>query len=120
MGRVRQPISYKDENNHAQFLLDTAKQINGGLQRGTKVDVTINPSGIGPVNERGQWAKVTTPVAANTEFAVTHNLDYVPVGYNIERISAAASIYDGATPWTSTQIFLKCTASLVDLTLFIH
>lgn len=120
MGRVRQPISYEKENNHAQFFIDTAKQINGGLQIGTIVDPTVDPSGISPVNIQGKWAKATTPAGANTEFAVTHNLNYIPLGYDVKRIDKAAIIYDGTTAWTITQIFLKCNVATVAVTLFIH
>src|SRR5882672_12811472 len=108
MAKVRQPISFTKDANHLPFYQDVAKALNGNISFGSPVDPTVNSSGVDSVNIQGKWVKVTSPVTPNTEFAVTHNLDYVPVGYDIKRQDKACSIYDGTTAWTRTQIFLKC------------
>lgn len=121
--KVRQPLSFTDQLDkidHLKFIQDVARSINGGLDIGQPVDTSINTSGVGPVNVRGNWAKVITPGAPNTEFAVPHNLNYIPVGYDIKRQDKACSVYDGVTAWTKTQIFLKCSVASVTITFFIH
>jgi len=71
-------------------------------------------------NITGQWVTGTSPGTANTEFSIPVNLGYIPVGFDVKRQGAAASFYDSGTPWTSSHIFLKCSAVSVTYTLFIH
>ena len=120
MVKVRQPLSFHEESNHIPFFQDVAKQINGGISFGAQADPSVNSSGIASLNIDGQWAKVTSPVAPNTQFAVTHNLNRIPVGFDVKRQNLACSVYDSGTAWTTTQIFLKCSVASVTLTLFIH
>lgn len=74
----------------------------------------------GADNIDGAWATGTTPGVANTEFAVTHNLNRIPNGFDVKRMDKAARFYDSGTAWTKTQIFLKCDVVTVKYTLFIH
>lgn len=62
---------------------------------------------------------IVTPVAPNTDFAVPYVLPFLPTRYWIVSISANANIYTGVTPWTSTEIFLRCSVASVTLSLFI-
>lgn len=52
----------------------------------------------------------TTPGVANTEFAVNHSLNRVPVTF-FGHTDNGGVIYKSTTPWTKTQIFLKCTTA---------
>jgi hypothetical protein len=71
-------------------------------------------------NITGQWVTGTSPATANTEFNITVNLGYIPVGFDVKRQSLAASFYDSGTAWTSSKIYLKCSVASVKYTLFIH
>jgi len=115
MGKVRQPITHERENNHRDFFRDVARQINGGLSLGE-----ITQNGVEPVNIDAVWKTATTPGVVDTEFAVTHNLGRVPVGFDVKRMDKACIVYDSGTAWTDTQIFLKCNVITVAITLFIH
>jgi hypothetical protein len=53
----------------------------------------------------------TTPATANTEFAITHNFGQIPntlVGWDTNN---GGVLYRSTTPWTKTQVFLKCTTA---------
>lgn len=52
-----------------------------------------------------------TPSVANTEFAIPHLLDRVPVRAERTRADRACDVYDSGTAWTQDQIFLKCSAA---------
>lgn len=87
-----------------------ARVINGqlGFGDGSQLD-----------NMAGAWANVTSSVATGTEFAITHNLGYVPIGYLVFTQNKPASFYLGSSAWTTTQIFLKADNSSVAVKLFI-
>ena len=75
-------------------------------------------------NERGQningWKAVgTTPGSANTEFAVTHGLNRIPIGFLPLAVAANAVLYQSTTPWTATTIYLKCSGTSVPYTIFV-
>jgi len=62
---------------------------------------------------------MTTPAGANTEFTINHNLGVKPTAY-IWNVDQNAVVYDSRrVNWTTQQMFLKCTASSVKLTLII-
>jgi hypothetical protein len=70
-------------------------------------------------NISGMWQVVADTGTANTEFAVTHTLGSVPVGYLVTKISNAGVIYDSGTTWTTTNIYLKSSAANSAVTLFL-
>lgn len=70
-------------------------------------------------NIPGKELSGTTPAVADTEFAVLHNLNYVPKRIMTFGLDAAARIYKGATPWTKTTAYLKCDVGNVAYTIFI-
>ena len=69
-------------------------------------------------NIAGEFQVVTT-AGADTEFAITHTLGAVPIGYIVLKQDKAASIYDSGTTWTNTTLYLKASAASVTLTLFL-
>lgn len=72
-------------------------------------------------NLQGWWAVgVVTPVAPNTDFAVTIGLGYIPQFFDVKSINANASVYKSPTPWTLTQAFFRCSVASVTVSLFIH
>jgi hypothetical protein len=50
---------------------------------------------------------IFTSQQADSEFPVTHNLRRVPTGYIVIGMDKAGLLYNGATAWTSTNIYLK-------------
>lgn len=75
-------------------------------------------------NMFGQWATVSDTGTANTEFSITHSLSsqgisIIPGNYFITRINKGGVVYDSGSAWTTTKIFLKCSAANAALNIFI-
>jgi hypothetical protein len=75
--------------------------------------------GSGGENIQGEWQVIADTGAINTEFSVTHGLGSVPVGYLVVKTNKGGVIYDSGTTWTSTTIYLKCSAANATVTLFL-
>jgi hypothetical protein len=87
--------------------------VNGGLDLGNSTQT--NPAQY-TGNLNGQWANVTAPGSANTEFAVPHTLGFVPSFYWViaDRACRVYQLPNTGTAWTAANIYLKCdTASAV-------
>ena len=65
------------------------------------------------------FADITSHAMADTEFAVSHSLGRVPAGYIVVKGNKAGVVYDGATVWTTSNIYLKCNVASVALRLII-
>jgi hypothetical protein len=75
---------------------------------------------VGPQNVKGFWFTVVSPVVANTEFTVNHNLGYIPSGLHVIANDQDVSVkVSRKAQWTAKQIFLKINASSANLTGFI-
>ena len=61
----------------------------------------------------------TTNAVANTEDAVAHNLNRVPIGYWVISRDKAAIVYNGSSAWTSTNIYLKCNVASTAIRVFV-
>ncbi len=70
-------------------------------------------------NIDGQWQVISDTGTINTEFSVTHTLGSIPVGYLVTKINKGGVIYDSGTAWTSTTIYLKCSAANATVSLFL-
>lgn len=57
--------------------------------------------------------------ASATEFAVAHGLGVVPDSYMKVRASDACELYDGDTAWDGNNIYLKCSAANVALSILV-
>ena len=61
----------------------------------------------------------TTPGSANTEFSISHNLDYIPVMYHyiLDRAGQLYQLQTTGTAWTAATnsalgaVYLKCTVA---------
>ena len=95
------------QRQHARVL---AGNVSFGNGSNTNTEQNIN----------GVWVTGITPSTPNTLFTVNHVLGKVPVGFDVKRMNASGSIYDGGTAWTATQIFLKSSAASATFTLFLH
>ena len=72
-----------------------------------------------PSNKEEELAKADTG-NANAEFSIAHHLNRVPQTYYLVKTDKAASIYTGATAWTSKLIYLKCNVANAAITVRIY
>ena len=70
-------------------------------------------------NINGVWINVVAPVAPNTDFTLTHNLNRLPVGYWAMTKDRACDVYTGSIPATKTQLTLRATVASAVLRLFV-
>ena len=85
-----------------QAYASISRVINGGGGLGDGVDID---------NFMGKWLTYTTNGVANTEDAVTHDLGVTPIGFLVVNPPASGFVYRGATSWTASKIYLKCSAA---------
>lgn len=76
--------------------------------------------GVQADNIDGVWQTATTPVLANTDFTVVHNLGRIPVGVDLKMKNNPCDVYTGSVPATKTEITLRATGPSVTVSLFIH
>lgn len=84
------------------YLLEFVRINDGNLGFGDGTD---------PDNLIGKWLTYTTNAIADTEDTLTHDLGMVPVGFIVMEPPNGGFIYKGTTAWTTSQIFLKCSAA---------
>jgi hypothetical protein len=75
--------------------------------------------GVNRNNIDGVWANLTTPVAPNIDFTVTHNLGRLPVGYLVTYKDRAVDVYTGSVAATNTTLTLRATVASAAIRLFI-
>lgn len=119
--QVRKPSTHLiNDTNHVEVLKDVYKALRGNISYGHAGYNKHNPTlGLVPDNVDGNFCSITNTGLADTEFAVTHNLNRVPIGFHVVRQNKAGSFYDSGTAWTKTQIFLKCNVANVAATFFV-
>lgn len=78
-----------------QILSDIFDTVNGGLEFKSNI-----------------WSDIQDVVfvSANAETQVPHSLQKVPTGYVLVGSNVAATLYNGASTWTKTHIYLKSSA----------
>ena len=54
---------------------------------------------------------VASHATPGTEFSVAHTLGKIPTGYWVYGQTGAGTLYDGASAWTATTLYLKSDAS---------
>lgn len=121
---MKKPIrpAHGKTNNYERVLDRNHDIINGGISNGGTPNVGGFVPGIHtiPGNTDTAHVNVAAPAGANTEFAVTHNLNRIPVGYRVAARNNAGNVYNSTTAWTVSQIFLKCDTSGTQFTLEIY
>lgn len=70
-------------------------------------------------NFNGFKTTITTSATPGTETAIAHGLKRTPIGYIVLKKNKAAHIYDGATAFDSTNIYVRSDVASVTTTLFI-
>ena len=103
-------------NNYGQTV-DTdfthiSQAINGNLRFGN-VSNLVNGENIS-----GQFVVVTT-TTANTEVVVPHTLNVIPTGFLVTGINVGGVVYSSGTAWTSTNVYLKCSAANATINIFL-
>lgn len=117
-------VATKDQS--LAWLQHNSKTLNGLISFGK---TSANSSQTSPDQANVQMWKATgtTPAGANTEFAITHNLMWVPWFY-FYILSKDGNIYQRAntgTAWTAAtsgalgSIFVKCSVASADYTVII-
>lgn len=83
--------------------------------------VRFGDSGDGDRGENisGEWQVISDTGSADTEFSVTHTLGAVPVGYFVTKTNKGGVVYASTTAWTSSTIYLKCSAANTAITIFL-
>lgn len=66
----------------------------------------------------GTIVTYTSNGVANTQDSVAHNLGYVPQGYIVIGISAAANVYTSIAA-DANNLYLKCSVASVNITLLV-
>ena len=66
-----------------------------------------------PHNFDGIWVVYVSNGTADTEDTVAHGLGRIPVGILTGISDKSAVVYDSGTAWTSTNVFLKASATTV-------
>lgn len=57
-----------------------------------------------------EFIDYTSNGVADTEDTVAHTLRRVPTGFIVVNRDKAGAVYDSGTAWTTTNIYLKCSA----------
>lgn len=119
--RVRKPSKHlSGSDNHGEVLKDVYKALRGNISYGRQgQNATVPQGGLVTDNIDGAFGSIADSGSANTQFAVTHNLNRVPIGFHVIRQNNDGSFYDSGATWTTTQIFLKCGNANVGATFFI-
>lgn len=92
------------------FISELAAAVNGNISFGDGTDTD---------NVFGQWVTVADTGAANTEFAVAHTLGAVPPGFILMVPPASGYVYKGSSSWTTSNVYLKCSAANQAITVFV-
>ena len=108
-------------NNHEEVLSDVYKAMRGNISYGRQSEPqnASNSTGIATDNIDGTFAKIASTGTHDVQFSMTHNLNRIPIGFHVINKSKAGDFYSGATTWTATKIFLKCSVDNVSATFFI-
>lgn len=104
--QIRQRI--KTGKAQSPFESDLEKEL---LSFSTELSTIINKGLRFSDNFNAQIVTVADTGTANTEFSVAHTLKTVPAGFILININNAGIVYDSGTVWTTTALYLKCSAA---------
>lgn len=118
---LSEPIPIPADSPNAQFHYND--QIARLAQQIRNISMTQRDGAIQDDDKAGNLNAVyvvfTSNGTANTEDAVTHNLNRIPVGYLPVKQDKSAILYDGTTANTSTTIYLRTTVATVAWTVMV-
>jgi hypothetical protein len=130
MGRVVPSEQIGRLQNEREFKLrvfNLFKEFNGFIDIGVSTQTGGAGANTYQGNLSGQWVNIQAPAAPNTQFALNHSLTD---GQGNPRIPSfywfisdvACDLYqlpNTGTPWTTTQVFLKCNTASANLRVFL-
>lgn len=70
-------------------------------------------------NVHGEFQVISDSGSADTEITLAHGLGSTPVGFLVINIDKGGVVYDSGTAWTSSNMYLKCSAANAAITLFL-
>lgn len=122
---TNQIVGMEHGSSLLQRQFNLGNSLNGGIDAGQSTQTSLDPASVHCYtgNEAGQWVNVVTPGIADTEFAVPHNLGYIPSFIKHVNSDRACSVYqlpNTGTAWTSSNIYLKCNVASVALRFMIQ
>ena len=79
----------------------------------------VNTDGASGENIAGEFQTFTSSADALTQNTIAHGLGNVPTGYLTMRQNKSASLYTGASVWTTTNIYLISSATSTTYTIFL-
>lgn len=90
--------------------------------RRVSTNISFGNSNSDPQKNIQGWdsGNITTPGTANTQFPVTHNLGYVPTRFHVTYNNGQGTVYAGPTAWTTTTVYLMCSAASSVIRVFIY
>jgi len=92
------------------FTAELATVINGALGFGDGVDAD---------NVGGEWATIADTGIISADVVIPHSLGAVPAGFILMIPPASGFITRSPTAWTSSNIYLRCSAPNQSLKIFI-
>ncbi len=105
------------DNNYERVMEQNHKILNGGIDLGS---ISGLIGGIeSPGNINAKHVQVVSG-AANTDFAVVHNLNRIPTGFFIVNKDQQADVWRGLTVWNTNSIFLRSNAATVTMTVLVY
>mgnify|MGYP001559550796 CR=1 FL=1 len=118
---LREPVPILPGTQNAEFLYNdqlrelywallnlSLTQRDGAIQNNDKVG-----------NLDAVYIVFTSNGTANTEDTIAHKLGRTPISYIPTRQDKSATLYDGTTTFTSTNIYLKSSAATVAWTVIV-
>ena len=122
MPGVSQPPLIREDDPKATFLITQYMQDLNRMARNLTFLDSNGAKGDGRrcLNIDAVWLHYVSNGTANTEDTLTHTLGRTPLEMWVGMPDKAATIYRGSGTWSSTQVFLRATATTVtvDLLLF--
>lgn len=103
MATIDKQLQCPDPDKQNKFEVDLVDRL---IRYTAKLGNIINKGVRAADNWDAQTISVTL-ATANTEQAVAHTLKRIPVGYIVLSMDKVATIYDGTTAWTTTNVYIR-------------
>ena len=78
-----------------------------------------NTDGASSENIAGEFQTFTSSADALTQNTIAHGMGLIPIGYLTMKQNKSASLYAGASTWTTTDIYLISSATSTTYTIFL-
>lgn len=106
MATIDKKLDCPDPDKGNKFQTDLVDRL---LRYTLKIGDILN-KGIRAADNWDAQTISATLATADTEQAVAHTLKRIPLGYIVLSMDKVATIYDGTTAWTNTNIYIRSSA----------